>query len=147
MRPDLAPTACLPLEADEARCLLWLPLAVRHKLDSCALRLSLADWQALSMAARLQLLQLRAGSEFAMRAVEAGATHDTRLRKPVRCDAAQVAQALDCKAAAAQACLTAATPFAQYALVKLSKTGRAWAGAADVPLQPPTTPVGRTAIR
>ncbi len=125
MRPDLAPTACLPREPDEARCLLWLPLAVRHKLDGCGLRLSLKEWHALSMAARLQLLQVPAGSEFAMLAVEAGATRDTRLRKPVCLGAAQVAQALDCDAAAARDWRAAATPFAQYVLIKLRTTAHA----------------------
>lgn len=125
MRPDLAPTACLPLEPDEARCLLWLPLAVRHKLDGCGLRLSLKEWQALSLAARQQLLQAPAGSEFAKRAVDVGATRDNRLRKPVRMDAAKVAETLGCDAAAARHWLEAATPFAQYAIAKFRKTAPA----------------------
>lgn len=122
MRPDLAPTACLPFEPDKARCLVWLPLAVRHKLDGCGLRLSLKQWQALSMAARLRLLQLHAGPEFALRAIEAGANRDIRLRKPVLVEAAAVAQTLDCDAASARAWLAASTPFAHYALVKLRNT-------------------------
>ena len=76
MRPDLAPTACLPFEPEEARSLQWLPLAVRYKLDACGLRLSLGQWQALSEAARLQLLQLAAGAEFALRATQAGASRE-----------------------------------------------------------------------
>lgn len=125
MRPDLAPTACLPLEPDEARSLLWLPLAVRHKLDGCGLRLSLREWQALSLAARQQLLQAPAGSDFAMLAVEAGATRDSRLREPVRIDAGKVAETLDCDAAAARDWLATATPFAHYALIKLCTTAHA----------------------
>ena len=125
MRPDLAPTACLPFEPDEARCLLWLPLAVRHKLDGCGLRLSLNEWQALSLAARQQLLQAPAGSEFAKRAVDVGANRDSRPRKPVRMDAAKVAETLDCDAAAARDWLATATPFAHYALIKLRTTAHA----------------------
>ena len=49
MRPDVGPTACLSFEPDEARRLLWLPLAVRHKLDGCGLRPSLLEWQALPL--------------------------------------------------------------------------------------------------
>lgn len=86
------------------------------------MRFSLKEWQALSIAARQQLLQMPAGAEFAMLAVEAGATRDTRLRKPVCFDAAQVAQALDCDAATARNWLAVATPFAQYALIKLRTT-------------------------
>ena len=121
MRPDLAPTACLPFEPAEARSLQWLPLAVRYKLDACGLRLSLGQWQALSEAARLQLLQLAAGAEFALRATQAGASRDARMREPVQLNAAEAAQALDCGAAAARTWLAAATPFAHYALGQRSK--------------------------
>lgn len=122
MRPDLAPTACLPFEADEARRLVWLPLAVRHKLDVCGLRLSLTQWQTLSRAARLELLELAPGTEFVLRAVERGANRDTGLRKPVCIDAAEAAQLLDCDADVAGAWLAVATPFAHYVLTKLRNT-------------------------
>lgn len=62
MRPDVGPTACLSFEPDEARCLLWLPLAVRHKLDGCRLRLSLLEWQALPLETRAELLHLPAAA-------------------------------------------------------------------------------------
>lgn len=102
MRPDLGPTACLSFEPDEARCLLWLPLAVRHKLDGCRLRLSLLEWQALPLDTRAELLHLPAGADFALCALQAGASRDTRLRQPVRLEACEIAQALDCDAAAAR---------------------------------------------
>lgn len=121
MRPDLAPTACLPSEAEEARSLLWLPLAVRHKLDGCGVRLSLAEWQALPVATRLKLLQVPAGPEFALLARSAGASRDTRTREPARLQVEDVAKALDCDAATARAWLAAATPFAHYVLDKLRK--------------------------
>lgn len=116
MRPDVGPTACLSFEPDEARRLLWLPLAVRHKLDGCGLRLSLLEWQALPLDTRAELLHLPAGADFALCALHAGASRDTRLRQPVRLEAYEVAQALDCDAAAAGAWLAAATPFAHYVL-------------------------------
>lgn len=118
MRPDLAPTACLEFEPEEAHRLQWLPLAVRYKLDGCGLRLSLAQWQGLPAAMRLHLLELPEGVEFALRAARAGASRDSRTREPVRPDATDVAQVLDCGAAAARAWLAAATPFAQYTLAK-----------------------------
>ena len=96
MRPDVGPTACLSFEPDEARRLLWLPLAVRHKLDGCGLRLSLLEWQALPLDTRAELLHLPAGADFALCALHAGASRDTRLRQPVRLEAYEVAQALDC---------------------------------------------------
>lgn len=122
MRPDLAPTACLPFEPEEARKLAWLPLAVRHKLDGCALRLSLGQWQALSLATRLELLQLPAGAEFARWAVQAGAHRDTRVRAPVRLTIEELVRALRCDATGATAWLAGATPFAHYVLHKARRT-------------------------
>lgn len=122
MRPDLVPTSCFPFEPEEARSLSWLPLAARHKLDSCGLRLSLAQWQALPLAARLELLQRPAGAEFALCAAQAGASRHTQQREPVRLQSEQVAKALECDAAAARAWLAAATPFAHYVLGKLHRT-------------------------
>ena len=125
MRPDVGPTACLSFEPDEARCLLWLPLAVRHKLDGCRLRLSLLEWQALPLDTRAELLHLPAGADFALCALQAGASRDTHLRQPVHLEACEVAQALDCDAAAAGAWLAAATPFAHYVLSRLRRTAAA----------------------
>lgn len=123
MEPDLAPTACLPFEPEEARCLHWLPLAVRHKLDACGLRLSLAQWQALDLADRRELLRSAPGQAFAFAAERAGAVADRREAKPQRLEAAQVAQGLGCGAEAARAWLEAASPFARYACAKLLKAG------------------------
>ena len=125
MQTDLAPTACLAFEPDEARSLLWLPLAVRYKLDGSGLRLSLGEWQALPMGTRRELLQMPAGAEFTRRAVLAGAADDTCLRTPVRLETEHVAQVLDADAATARAWLATATPFAQYVLGKLRTTAPA----------------------
>ena len=118
MRPDVGPTACLSFEPDEARRLLWLPLAVRHKLDGCG---------------RAELLHLPAGADFALCALHAGASRDTRLRQPVRLEAYEVAQALDCDAAAAGAWLAAATPFAHYVLSRRNRA-ETWVAAGGVGL-------------
>ena len=117
MRPDVGPTACLSFEPDEARRLLWLPLAVRHKLDGCGLRLSLLEWQALPLDTRAELLHLPAGADFALCALHAG----------------EVAQALDCDAAAAGAWLAAATPFAHYVLSRRNRA-ETWVAAGGVGL-------------
>ena len=133
MRPDVGPTACLSFEPDEARRLLWLPLAVRHKLDGCGLRLSLLEWQALPLDTRAELLHLPAGADFALCALHAGASRDTRLRQPVRLEAYEVAQALDCDAAAAGAWIAAATPFAHYVLSRRNRA-ETWVAAGGVGL-------------
>jgi hypothetical protein len=78
----LTPTACLPFEPEECRSLQWLPLAVRHKLDECCLRLSLRQWQSIPLAQRNVLLEapLAADDEarsFALAAMAAGATPGT----------------------------------------------------------------------
>ena len=63
----------------------------------------------------------------------AGASRDTRLRQPVRLEAYEVAQALDCDAAAAGAWLAAATPFAHYVLSRRNRA-ETWVAAGGVGL-------------
>ncbi len=60
-------------------------------------------------------------ADFALCALQAGASRDTHLRQPVRLEACAVAQALDCDAAAAGAWLAAATPFAHYVLSRRNR--------------------------
>lgn len=62
--PDPGPTQAFPFEPDAARALTWLPLAVRYKLDRCALRVSLQAWQALPLRSRERLLACPAGDAF-----------------------------------------------------------------------------------
>lgn len=121
MRPNVEPTACLPFEPDEVRRLSWLPLAVRHKLDGCGLRLTLTAWQALPLAVRAALLHQSSGPAFALLAGQAGATTDMRINKQIRLQIEEIAQALNCDRAAADAWLVSATPFAHYALDKRRK--------------------------
>jgi hypothetical protein len=59
-----APTMVLPFEPIEARELTWIPLAVRFKLDRCGVRISLGQWQALSVTERGALLLAPEGRMF-----------------------------------------------------------------------------------
>lgn len=81
MRPDLEPTVCLDFEADQAKSLGWLPLAIRFKLDKTHLTFTLKEWQTLSIELRRELLLAPLApdhSGFACRAAAAGASTDTR---------------------------------------------------------------------
>ena len=89
--------------------------------------------QALPLDTRAELLHLPAGADFALCALHAGASRDTRLRQPVRLEAYEVAQALDCDAAAAGAWLAAATPFAHYVLSRRNRA-ETWVAAGGVGL-------------
>lgn len=80
VHPHLAPNVCLEQEPAQAKGLVWLPLALRYKLDATRLRISLRDWQRLPLECRLALLQapLDPGtSGFRSRAVTAGARRDS----------------------------------------------------------------------
>ena len=62
MTPSPAvPDRVLEFEAPEVHALVWLPLAVRYKLDVIGCRLRLAQWQAIAPAARAALLACAAG--------------------------------------------------------------------------------------
>ena len=65
MTPSPAvPDRVLEFEAPEVHALVWLPLAVRYKLDVIGCRLRLAQWQAIAPAARAPLLACAAGEPF-----------------------------------------------------------------------------------
>jgi hypothetical protein len=62
--PHVAPVRTFAFESSEARALAWLPLAVRFKLDLCGLRVSLREWQGLTLAQRQALLACAPGAAF-----------------------------------------------------------------------------------
>lgn len=108
--PFLVPTSCLDFEPPEARVLTWLPLAVRHKLDECGLRLSLHDWQQLPLQRRAALLAAPLADDpegFEQQALAAGARRD-RHRDGTGSD---LMMTVDLP--------PAATRFARYVLCKL----------------------------
>ncbi|HSW17933.1 MAG TPA: nitrate reductase associated protein [Ramlibacter sp.] len=87
MPPRFEPTAVLPFEGPEAQQLQWLPLAMRYKLDVLGLRLTLAQWQALSLEERRLLVTspVDAGSAAASLRrllLHMGAAPDPRGRAP-----------------------------------------------------------------
>lgn len=47
--------------SNEQQTLEWIPRSVRTRLDACALRISLKQWQALPLPARALLVQTAAG--------------------------------------------------------------------------------------
>jgi hypothetical protein len=51
------PVELCDLDTPEACALTWIPLAVRYKLDTCGLRISLASWQAVSVKLRRGFLE------------------------------------------------------------------------------------------
>jgi hypothetical protein len=61
---DTEPTRTFDFEPLQARELEWLPLAVRFKLDRCALRVRLRHWQALDRRERASLLVCADGPAF-----------------------------------------------------------------------------------
>jgi hypothetical protein len=64
MSVHLLPVSVFMFEPVEARELVWLPLAVRFKLDEARLRLRLSEWQALSIRERTSLLVCPGGETF-----------------------------------------------------------------------------------
>lgn len=117
MNPNLTPTECLDFEPEEARTLLWMPFAVRHKLDEAHLKLKLDQWQRLSLGERAHLVR-SLGNSFAELAVKAGArpwisTVSTELPDPV-----QLSRALGCSRDQANQWLNNASPFACYLMAK-----------------------------
>ena len=118
--PDLSPVACLDFEAAEVRALRWLPLAVRYKLDLLRARLSLNQWQALTLPERERLLRCKPGDEFTRLATQAGATAFTSpVQHKEALDCATVAAAFGCTQSEAQLWLASASPFALYVLGKV----------------------------
>lgn len=119
MRNDIPPISCLPFESEGARSLHWLPLAVRHKLDGAALRLSLEQWQALPLRSRRDLLCRLPVEGFAAEARKAGAriaVHH-KIRQGV-IDEVEVARSLDCHLRDARDWLAGASSFALFAMEK-----------------------------
>lgn len=119
--PDLAPTSCLDVDSAAARELTWLPYAVRFKLDECGLRMSLRDWQQLSVAQRAALVHaplLPGTGGFRPLALAIGAKPDaveshSAARKPSHVD-------LRClPITEVEHWLAFATPFARYVAGKL----------------------------
>jgi hypothetical protein len=119
MRNDLTPTCCLPFEPQSAQLLLWLPLAVRHKLDSAGLKLTLGQWLALPTATRAALLVRLPAQGFAAEAREAGARQAACVDVgQVDIDETEAAQLLGCCQADAHQWLAGASSFARYAMAK-----------------------------
>jgi hypothetical protein len=58
------PVRLIPCEPPQAHSLVWLPLAVRFKLDAAGLRVSLFEWQTLTREQRFGLLACPAGACF-----------------------------------------------------------------------------------
>ena len=56
LSPHLSPTICLDVDSPAAQRLVWLPYAVRFKLDACELRMSLPHWQRLAFEERSALV-------------------------------------------------------------------------------------------
>lgn len=121
MNPHVEPNACLDFEPSEVHELAWLPLAVRHKLDHCGLRLSLKQWQALPMQCRAELLEVSDYAAFGLSALNAGAVPDTMSRRLGLFQPDDVARLLGYDIGEACSWLSAATPFARYALDKSSR--------------------------
>jgi len=58
------PDRTFDFEPPQARELVWLPLAVRFKLDQCELRLRLIEWQQIPFDQRTSLLACQPGDAF-----------------------------------------------------------------------------------
>lgn len=126
--PDLSPTSCLDADSAAAQELTWLPYAVRFKLDECGLRLSLREWQQLTMGEREALVHaplLPGTGGFRLLALALGAKLDAvRLRTPANglLDGIDLGRL---QIADADYWLTSATPFARYVIEKLAKAALA----------------------
>jgi hypothetical protein len=119
MKNDITPTSCLPFEPESARLLQWLPLAVRHKLDCAGLKLTLAQWLALPMATRVELLNRLPAQGFAAEACQAGACQVACVDvEHLEIDEAAAAQVLGCCRADAHQWLAGASSFARYVMAK-----------------------------
>lgn len=118
MRNDICPTSLLPFEPDHAKTLHWLPLAVRHKLDEAGLKLSLAQWQALSRGVRMDLVR-RLADEFSSLAVAAGAyVSDNPRSVGHSMDESEVGRLLGCGTDEARRWIANSSAFARYAMGK-----------------------------
>ena len=117
MNPRMLPTACFDFEPEEAKELVWLPLAVRYKLDVSGLRIGFDTWQALPLARRSLLMSLPVGPEFENEARRAGASP----AMPQSCDIPPLesaAEVLCCGLLCAARWLTDSTAFSRYVLAK-----------------------------
>lgn len=102
----------------------WLPLAVRHKLDEEGLRLTLAQWQALTTTARADLLARMPQAGFARAARAAGARLDSPARtRQEEIDGAELARCFGLDPYDAHEWLSKASPFARFVAAK--RIGRA----------------------
>lgn len=121
MKNDSSPFACLPFEHECAKSLHWLPLAVRYKLDGAGLKLSLNQWQSLTISTRLDLVQLLPVQGFAETALKSGAYFVGAPQIQAEMDEVEAAQLLECTSQEASLWLALSTPFARYALRKRAK--------------------------
>lgn len=128
LSPQLAPTMCLPVDSPAAGALTWLPYAVRFKLDACALRISLREWQGLQLRERqaLVLAHLVRGIEgFRAIALASGATADHSGPRPevvlTASDYAGLVQAV------VSGWRVGSTPLARYVLRKIANKKQAHA--------------------
>lgn len=99
----------------------WFPFAIRYKLDRAALKLSLHQWQSLSLDTRLDLLHSPLELGFISTALRCGASFAGVPQAQAEMDAMEVAQLLECSSEEASTWLALSTPFARYALRKRSK--------------------------
>lgn len=122
MKNDLSPSACLPFEHECAKSLHWLPLAVRYKLDEAGLKLSLIQWQSLTITSRLGLVKILPKDGFVERALESGAYVTGVPQLQAKIVEVEAAQLLGCTRQEAALWLASSTPFSRYALRKRVKT-------------------------
>lgn len=117
MKSRLTPTACLDFEPDEAKQLVWLPLAVRYKLDEASLRIRLNAWQALPLEERANLLALPDGPDFRRAALQAGASQHpaTPCELP---EVGVIAETFGCGLLGATRWLIESSPFSRFVLAK-----------------------------
>jgi len=121
VNPNISPVVCLEFESAKTRSLQWIPLAVRHKLDGAGLKLTLNQWQSLTLATRVDLLRLLPAHGFIEAALNAGAFGAGARQGTVEMDEVEVARLLTFTHQEAVRWLASSTSFARYALRKRRK--------------------------